>query len=107
MDRVNLTSLSLALLFLCIALLVHTSCSTEIGESGDEMRARVKKAAPAADNADGGKDEGKKATISDNPYDRPNNFKLDMYRLLAIALFVGFAIVMYFVVWRFCSGPPA
>ena len=38
------------------------------GESGDEMRARVKKAAPAADTADAPA-EGK-ATISDNPYDR-------------------------------------
>jgi len=105
MDRVNVTSLSMALLFLCIALLVHSSCSTSIdGEIDAEVRERVRKAAPA-DEAEADKQEAK--TISDNPYDRPDNFKLDMYRLLAIALFIGFAIVMYFVVWRFCSGPPA
>jgi len=103
MDRVNVTSMGMALLFLCIALLVHTSCSSAIdGEHGAEVRERVRKAAET-DDAD--KQEVKQ--ISDNPYDRPDNFKLDMYRLLAIALFIGFSIVMYFVVWRFCSGPPA
>jgi len=104
MDRVNVTSLSLALLFLCIALLVHTSCSASLDGEQGAVRERVRKAA-AADEASEEKQEVKQ--ISDNPYDRPDNFKLDMYRLLAIALFIGFSIVMYFVVWRFCSGPPA
>lgn len=101
----------MALLFLCIALLVHTSSSSPLDEV-NAFRERVKRAEPeGAASADADKADAATKTapkvISDNPYDRPNNFKLDMYRLLAIALFVGFAIVMYFVVWRFCSGPPA
>jgi len=104
MDRVNLTSLSLALLFLCIALLVHTSSSSSI-DANEGLRERMKRAEPEAESKDAAEITPK--FIHDNPYDRPDNFQLDMYRLLAIALFVGFAIVMYFVVWRFCSGPPA
>lgn len=104
MDRVSVTSLSLALLFLCFALLVHSTCSTSLDDSEHELRERVRKAA-TDDEAKPARADTKQ--ISENPYNRPNNFKLDMYRLLAIALFIGFAVVMYFVVWRFCSGPPA
>jgi len=106
MDRVNLTSLSLALIFLCIALLVHTSSSSSIDESL-AIRERSKRAEAETATAGGEETKLPPRKISDDPYDRPDNFALDMYRLLAIALFVGFAIVMYFVVWRFCSGPPA
>jgi len=101
MDRVNVTSLSLALLFLCIALLVHTSCSASLdGEQGAEVRERVRKAA-AADEASEEKQEVKQ--ISDNPYDRPSQFKMDMYRVLTIFLFLLFALFTFFLVWRFCS----
>jgi len=104
MDRITVTSMSMALLFLCVALLIHSGGSSSVGDV-DEMRERVKRAAAAETAPETPEDSPK--VISDNPYDRPSNFHLDMYRLLAIALFIGFAIVMYFVVWRFCSGPPA
>jgi len=101
MDRVNVTSMGMALLFLCIALLVHTSCSSAIdGERGAEVRERVRKAAET-DDAAGDKQEVKQ--ISDNPYDRPSQFKMDMYRILTIFLFLLFALFTFFLVWRFCS----
>jgi len=100
MDRVNVTSLSLALLFLCIALLVHTSCSASLDGEQGAVRERVRKAA-AADEASEEKQEVKQ--ISDNPYDRPSQFKMDMYRVLTIFLFLLFALFTFFLVWRFCS----
>jgi len=100
MDRVNLTSLSLALLFLCIALLVHTSSSSSI-DANEGLRERMKRAEPEAESKDAAEITPK--FIHDNPYDRPSQFAMDMYRVLTIFLFLLFALVTFFLVWRFCS----
>jgi len=91
--------MSMALLFLCVALLIHSGCSSSIGDV-DEMRERVKRAATekAAETS-----EDSPKVISDNPYDRPSQFAMDMYRILTIFLFLLFALFTFFLVWRFCS----
>jgi len=100
MDRITVTSMSMALLFLCVALLIHSGCSSSIGDV-DEMRERVKRAATEEKAAETSEDSPK--VISDNPYDRPSQFAMDMYRILTIFLFLLFALFTFFLVWRFCS----
>jgi len=107
MDRVHLTSLAMALAFLCIALLIHGGVSEPVDEIETVNIERVKRKAPEDAAAPNAENDAKVNFISDDPYNRPTNWELDMYRLLAIGLFLAFAIGMYFVVWRLCSGPPA
>jgi len=95
----------MALLFLCVALLIHAGQSSPLDDL-DDIRESVSPVKRAAEEKKA-EEPSAKISVGENPYDRPSNWHLDMYRLLTIALFLGFAVIMYFVVWRFCSGPPA
>jgi len=53
------------------------------------------------------KAEPKASIIASNPYGRPSNWELDMWKLLVISIFLAFALGMFFVVYKLCAGPEA